>query len=36
MWYCLARGLPYVAVNEFELGASRRFGRDSFETRSTP
>jgi len=25
----------HVAVNEFELMASQRFGRDSFETRST-
>jgi hypothetical protein len=36
MWYCVSRSLPYVAVNEFEQAASRRFGRDSFETRSTP
>jgi hypothetical protein len=26
---------PYVAVNEFELAPSRRFGRDLFQTRST-
>jgi hypothetical protein len=27
---------PYVAVNEVERVASRRFGRDLFQTRSTP
>jgi hypothetical protein len=36
IWYLNAAFPPYVAVNEFEHGASRRFGRDSFQTRSTP
>jgi hypothetical protein len=36
MWYCGTSALPYVAVNEVEQAASRRFGRDSFQTRSTP
>ena len=35
IWYLLIPPAPYVAVNEVEQGASRRFGRDSFETRST-
>jgi hypothetical protein len=36
IWYCGSRAAPYVAVNEAERAASRRFGRDSFQTRSTP
>jgi hypothetical protein len=36
IWYCKKRAAPYVAVNEVEHAASRRFGRDSFQTRSTP
>jgi hypothetical protein len=35
IWYHLFPPAPYVAVNEVKQGASRRFGRDSFETRST-
>ncbi len=31
IWYSTRRRLPHVAVNEFEQGASRRFGRDSFQ-----
>jgi len=27
--------VPYIAVNELEQTLSRRFGRDSFQTRST-
>jgi hypothetical protein len=34
--YCATLAVPYVAVNELERAASRRFGRDSFQTRSTP
>jgi hypothetical protein len=36
IWYYKILGAPYVAVNEIEHAASRRFGRDSFQTRSTP
>jgi hypothetical protein len=36
IWYCEIPPAPYVAVNEVEHAASRRFGRDSFQTRSTP
>jgi hypothetical protein len=36
IWYCIAPTVPYVAENELEHDASRRFGRDSFQTRSTP
>jgi hypothetical protein len=36
IWYCVMQPAPYVAVNELALDASRRFGRDSFQTRSTP
>jgi hypothetical protein len=36
IWYCEELAAPYVAVNEVEHAASRRFGRDSFQTRSTP
>jgi hypothetical protein len=36
MWYSGMDALPYLAVNKLEQGASRRFGRDSFQTRSTP
>jgi hypothetical protein len=35
MWWLRRLVSQYVAVNEFELAASRRFGRDSFQTRST-
>ena len=34
LWYAQAMP-PDVAVNEFRQGSSQRFGRDSFETRST-
>jgi hypothetical protein len=33
--YSMLAARPYIAVNELELVASRRFGRDSFQTRST-
>ena len=36
IWYCIGPAVPYVAENELEHAASRRFGRDSFQTRSTP
>jgi len=36
IWYSISRLAPYIAVNELELPSSRRFGRDSFQTRSTP
>jgi hypothetical protein len=36
IWYCGIVAMPYVAVNEVEQDASRRFGRDLFQTRSTP
>ena len=36
IWYSSPLRPPHVAVNEFEQGASRQFGRDSFQTRSTP
>jgi hypothetical protein len=36
IWYCANGAVPYVAVNEAERATSRRFGRDSFQTRSTP
>jgi hypothetical protein len=36
IWYCIRAQAPYVAVNELEHAGSRRFGRDSFQTRSTP
>jgi hypothetical protein len=36
IWYCLATNVPYLAVNKVEQLASQRFGRDSFQTRSTP
>jgi hypothetical protein len=35
IWYCANQAAPYVAVNEAERATSRRFGRDSFQTRST-
>ena len=35
IWYCGSKAPPYVAVNEAERATSRRFGRDSFQTRST-
>jgi hypothetical protein len=35
IWYCGNQAPPYVAVNEAEHATSRRFGRDSFQTRST-
>jgi hypothetical protein len=34
IWYGGYDAVPYVAVNEAEHAASRRFGRDSFQTRS--
>jgi hypothetical protein len=36
IWYCANAAVPYVAVNEAKRATSRRFGRDSFQTRSTP
>jgi hypothetical protein len=35
MWYEFSLLDPYLAENEIELSASQRFGRDSFQTRST-
>src|SRR5271155_2795743 len=35
IWCTIRVPKPYIAVNEFEQGTSRRFGRDSFQTRST-
>jgi hypothetical protein len=35
IWYATALMPPYIAVNEDERRQSRRFGRDSFQTRST-
>src|SRR5271155_712342 len=35
IWCTIRVPEPYLAVNEFEQGTSRRFGRDSFQTRST-
>jgi len=35
IWCTISIPEPYIAVNEFEQGPSRRFGRDSFQTRST-
>jgi len=35
IWYGSLPIVPYIAVNELEQTPSRRFGRDSFQTRST-
>jgi hypothetical protein len=35
IWWLRLDVVPYIAVNEVEQGGSRRFGRDSFQTRST-
>src|SRR5262249_36162228 len=35
IWYAMRAATPYLAVNEVERPPSRRFGRDSFQTRST-
>ena len=35
IWCSKAAAAPYIAVNELEQRASRRFGRDLFQTRST-
>src|SRR5262249_17639134 len=35
IWYATSLTAPYIAVNEDERWRSRRFGRDSFQTRST-
>jgi len=35
MWYHQYSMLPHLAVNKIERAWSRRFGRDSFQSRST-
>ena len=35
IWCLSVMTMPYIAVNGIELPWSRRFGRDSFQTRST-
>jgi hypothetical protein len=36
IWCSIVMIAPYIAVNGIEQLRSRRFGRDSFQTRSTP
>ena len=35
IWCSTVAAAPHIAVNELEQRASRRFGRDLFQTRST-